>query len=278
MLDLLSDYLTTNTSVEEKNHIAIADHVLNVAQMDYEHVIEEILAIADDADAGVTMQRILAVYRDQLFYLLTLHGVEVEPSVSLKFLAQIVDGLVQLDNYDNPQKLFDSVEEQAPAVEKFCVLMQQVTPYNADQLMAAVESVSDLFINRLKEVNQVEEHEDENELNDRRDRLHAFRLYEIYLLASGGAMAFLPDLLRSGINPAMQYSLYADLIDTKSPLDALPTKAIARDLFGAALVSCDGFSNPGETVKASLERYIADPRKVALVMADVRTLTMGYAG
>jgi hypothetical protein len=277
MLDLLSDYLTTNTSVEEKNHIAIADRVLNTAQVDYEHVIEEILAITDDADAGVTMQRILAVYRDQLFYLLTLHGVEVEPSVNLKFLAQIVDGLLQLDNYDNPQKLFDSVEEESPAIEKFCVLMSHVTPYNADQLMASVEEVSDLFINRLKEVNQVEEHEDENELNDRRERLHAFRLYEIYLLSTGATMAFLPNLLRSGVNPAMPYSVYADLIDSQSPLDALPTKAIARDLFGAALISCDGFSNPGETVKASLERYVTDPRKVAMTMADVRTLTMGYA-
>lgn len=276
MLDLLSAYLNTATTVEEKHHIAVADRALVRAQLDYEHVIEELLALDDDADSGVTLQSILAVYRTQLFHILTLHAVQVNDDISLKMLANLVTGLLDIDNYDNPQQLLAIADEEAPTIEKFCILMEQVTQHNADELMQYVEDVSDTFLIRLKSINQAEQHEDENELMQRRERIHAFHKFEIYLESVGGAMSLLPNVLRSGVNPSMPFVIYAKLIDNLSSLEGLPPRAIARDLFGAALVSEDGHANPGETVKACLEQFVSNPQTVSQVMVEVRQLMIGY--
>lgn len=276
MLDLLSDYLNTAASPEDKHHIAVADRVLERTQLDYEHVIEELLALDESADSDSTLTEIMAVYRTQLFYLLQLHAVDVSDGVTLLQLAEIVNGLLDLDNYDNPQKLIDMSDEDAPPLEKFCVMLEQVTRYTADELLQMVEEVADGFFVRLKSVNQSVEHEDENLLNDRRARIFAYRKYLIYLESIAAPLVYLDQLLRVGINPSLPYSMYANLIDKQEPLSALPVKTVARELFGAALISEDGYGNPGETVKESLEQYIPDPTTVSTIMVEIRTITMGY--
>ena len=277
MLDLLSDYLNISTSAEEKNHIAVADRALVRAQLEYEHVIEEILALDDDADSGVTLQLIVAVYRTQLFHLLELHSVTVSADLGIKTLADLVNGLLDLDNYENPQELFALAEDDAPVIEKFCMVLAQVTQYDVEHLMQMVEDVSETFLQRLKTVNQSDTYEDENELIERRERIHAYRKYEIYLQAANLVTTAIPAILRSGVSPSMPYDIYVKLIDNHSPIEAMPAKTIARELFGAAIISCDGFGSPGETVKAGLEEYLASPQTIGLVMVEVRQLMMGYA-
>jgi hypothetical protein len=277
MLDILREFLDANTTAEEKNHIALADRVLVRAEMDnYEQVIEEIIMTAEEQDSGLPLANILAVYRQQLFQLLTLHSITVVPELGLNELANIVTGLLDIDNYENPQSLFELADEEAPTLEKFCVMMSQVTRYTADELLVMIEDVADGFLLRLKEINQTEQHEDENMLTDRRERMHAYRKFETFMLSISLTITQMPAILRSGVNPSLPFLMYAMLIDTNEALQGMKPKQAAAELFAAALVSSDGYGNPNETVKANLEQFIAEPKAISAIMVEVRQLMMGY--
>jgi hypothetical protein len=278
MLDLLSDFLDTQTSVEEKNYVINADRVLQRADMEYEHVIEELLSVQEELDAGTALVEIMNLYRNNLIYLLDLHAIKVHNDLSIKELADIVNGLLDIDNIENPQQLFQLADEEARPIEKLAIMLSQVTTYPSDQLMHFIEDVSDAFFVRLKEVNQVVLHEDDDEeLHLVRERIHAYRLFEIYLSSMGATITHIPNMLRGSAKPGMTFELYAKLIDGMQPLLSMPGKLIARELFAAALISADGYGNPGEVVKAALEQFIPDLKLISEVMVEVRQLVMGYS-
>lgn len=277
MLDLLRDYLDTATTPEEKNHIAIADRVLTrIQDENYEHVIEEILMLDQDMDAGTTLPSIVAVYRKQLYFFFTCHGMTVAETLSLKHLALLADGVLNLDNHENPLALFHLSDENAPTLEKVCVMLRETTPFAVDELLHMVEDVADGFIQRLKTATHVVEHLDESDLINARERMHAYRLYLVYLQSVGATVTYIDTILRSGGGPAMPYSFYTKMIDGQQPIEVMPARQAAQELFGAALVSDDGYGNPGETVKANLEQYISDPKAISNVMVEVRQIMMGY--
>lgn len=277
MLDLLSEYLDTATTPEEKNHIAQADRALTRANMeDYEHVIEEILALSDDDDAGVTMVKLLSVFRTKLNEIMILHSITISEDVGLDLLAHLVNGVLDIDNHENPDELISISNEDTPTLEKLCDMLSQTTKYTTDELLHVVLDVSDGFIERLKTINKIEEHEDENTLNERRERIHAFHKYEIYLQGIGGAVPQVQAILHAGINTSMPYSLYGNMIDSRSPVEVMPPKQAARELFAAALISSDFYGTPSEAVKNSLESYISLPNAIAAVMVEVRNLMAGY--
>jgi hypothetical protein len=278
MLDLLSDFLDTETTVEEKNCVMVADRVLQRADMEYEHVIEEILSTKEEMDSGAALVEVLAVYRNNLIYLLDLHAIKVREDLSVKQLADIVNGLLDIDNVENPEQLFKIADEEARPIEKLATMLGQVTTWATDELMMAVEEVSETFFRRLKDSNQAELHDhDDDELHQTRERVHAFRKFDIYLTSVGGSIVHVPNMLQGSVRPGMTFELYAKLIDGMQPILSMPGIQIARELFAAALISSDGYGNPGETVKACLEQFIPDLKLISDVMVEVRKLTMGYS-
>lgn len=277
MLDLLRDYLDTATTPEEKQHIALADRVLTRIQDDqYEHVLEEILMTDQDMDAGTVIPSIVSVYRDKLHYFFTVHGMTVSADLSLGQLAQLANGVLDLDNHENPQALFALTEENAPTLEKVCVMLHGVTSYSVDDLLHLVEDVSDTFIVRLKAATHVVDHLDEQDLINVRERAHAYRLYQVYLTSIGAIVTYIDAIIRSGGGPGMPYLFYAKMIDGQFPIESMPVKQAALELFGAALVSEDGYGNPGDTVKANLEQFVSDPKAISLIMVEIRNIMMGY--
>lgn len=277
MLDILHEYLLTSTTPEEHLHIKLADKALVRAQKeDYEHVLEEIIELSNDDDSGETLQKIIGVYRYNLNYVLTLLSVTVTPDIKLDMLANIVEGILDIDNHENIPELLSVSHDEAPVLEVFCDMLSQTTRYTSEELLQVVEDISEGFIERLKNNDRVDEHEDENTLNERRERIHAFRKFEIYLSSVGASAQNVRDILHSGINPSMPYSLYAGMIDARDPIELMPAAKVARELYGAALISSDAFSTAGESVKTSLESYISNPQLIASVMIEVRNLMTGY--
>lgn len=278
MLPSLSLFLDDFGSAEDKYYIAEADRVLVLAGDDnYEHVLEEIIVTAEDQDAGVPLANIYAVYRNQLNSIMAVHAIHVTSDISLLMLAELVEGIFQLENHDNPKKLLDVAEEDASRIEKLAAVLSQVTRHSIDEIALVIDDISEGFIERLKQVNQHGDDQDaEEDLNEVRERMAAYRKYERFIEASGTIATVLPELLRQGIPAGLPYSLYVRQIDLQLPLAGQSAKRIATELFGAAIISIDGYTNPGETVKASLEQYINDIRVIGDTMVEVRRLMIGY--
>lgn len=277
MLDLLKEYLDVNTSPEEANHVAMADRFLERIEDDnYEHVIEEILMTDQEMDSGTVIQTLVAVYRNQLYYFFAQHALIVSDELNLAQLTDLANGIIDLQGHEQLAKLFELSDEEAPATERLCAMLTQTTRFNADELLLMLEDVSDTFLVRLKALTQVEEPDSDEELGNARERLMAYRKYMGYLNSAGGVAPRLEAILRSGGGPGMPFIFYVKLIDGQQPLDTLTPKAVAWELFGAALVSEDGYGNPAETVKAVLEQFISDTKNVANVMVEIRQVQTGY--
>jgi hypothetical protein len=277
MLDLLSDFLSSQSTVEEKAMIKAADEVLQRAEMDYEHVIEEILMTAEGMDSGGPLLEILNTYHRGLDYLLGLHAVQLVEDCTLQQKTEIVSGLLSIDNTESPQQFFKIADAETRPVEKLAEMLNRVTTWSAEQFMQLIDDVSEMFFSRLKNINRAELEEDADDLHERRERIHAYRLFEIYLQALGATIIQVPAILAAGTQPGMSYELYAKLIDGRQPILTMPGYQIARELFAAALISSDGYGNPGETVKASLEQFIPDLKLISETMIEVRQLMTGYA-
>lgn len=277
MLDLLQDFLANNAAPEDTQAILMADRVLQRADMEYEHVIEEILQTQSEMDAGQPLLEITNIYQRCLNTLLDWHAIKLVEPLPIQQKAEIVNGLLDIDNLENPTSFFKIIDEEAKPIEKLSLMLSQVTHWNVDQLMQTIEDVTDTFFSRLKDTDQALAEDDPNELVEQRERTHAYRKFDIYLSSVGGAIIQIPSMLAQGMQVGLTYELYAKLIDGRQPLLSMSFEQVARELFAAALISCDGFGNPGETVKQSLEEFLPDLKMVSNVMIEIRQLTMGYA-
>jgi hypothetical protein len=280
MLPVLVDFLNENTSPEEKHLLMLADETLVRANDDnYEHVLQEIVYGSDDMDAGAPIQEIVQTYRHQLFVFLQRHAIVVKAESTLEQLTNLVNGILDLDNYDNPQQLLKLIDEDTRLLEKACIIFSQVTRYTTDDLLQFVESVAEGFIERLGQNNLP--HDEDETLDDAdarptRELLDAFRRYEEYTEMSGSVAMILPQLMRGGVKPSLPYAWYVKMIDNLLPLSSLAGSRVARELYGAALISSDGHSNPADMVKNTLELYISDIRIITDVMVEVRQLMAGF--
>lgn len=275
MLDLLSDYLNHATTPEEKHVIANALEALDeVGKDNYEYGIEEILNTDDEVDAGSTMQSITDLIRGQLYQVMRDFGITLSEDCNLQLLGDIVRGMTVLSNYDRPRELVDATNSQARVREVFCEIMAMVTKYSVEDLLPFVEEVPDGFLARLKHNEDAEAADEGPDLDERRERIHAYHKYEIYLTNEGGAPAYLTNMLRSGVGVSLPFILYAKSMTI--PFELLSPKAIAREMFGMALVSSDGYDRPSDTVKAHIEEFITSPEVIVAVMAEVRALVLGY--
>lgn len=278
MLDILSTYLDATSSPEEKQHIALADRFLQrIEDENYEHVIEEILMLDEEMDSGTAVHSIVQVYRTKLYQFFTQHAWLMGDDLSLAQLAELANGLYDLQNTEGIAYALESLDESAPLTENVCGLLTQTTRYSVDELLQMVDNISDSFLQRLKAVVTTEpEPEDDTELAEQRARMQAYRKYEVYLSSLGVAAPQIDAVLRSGNTVGLPYLVYATLLDRSIPLETMPSAQLALELFGAALVSHEGSANPGDVVKANLEQFISDARKIAEVMVEIRNIMMGY--
>lgn len=274
MLDLLSEYLNVAATPEDKVVIGNAMEVLEqIGHEDIEYVIEELLNTDDEVDAGATLQSIQDLVMSHLHLVMRLNGVTMDQSTNMRMMTAAVRGVMDLNDHEDRKSLIDVTDDRAPVREVYCELLAMVTQYPVDEWMVLVEEVQDGIINRLRELEDSDAIEDDGELDVRRERIHAFRQYDIYLTPFGGAPKLLSNMLRSGLDVALPFILYAKSIPIQ--LEQLKPAEIARELFGMAIVSNDGYTNPYDTIKSNIEEFVSSPDVITRTMIEVRNLQTG---
>lgn len=270
MLDLLRDYLNQVSTPEVGLQVEKACQALEKIEADdYEYQIEEYLQLDDTVEPGVTEQRILALLYNQLHDVLHDHAIWLSVDMNMDMLADIVLGLIDLQQHEEKTQLIAATGDDITVNERFCELMRFVTRYEVEELLPHVNMVSPSFINMLQQQEEeAQEFEPEEVMADRRQKIETFLRYDASL--PEGAPATMKDVLRSGVDVGLPFQLYIGLVGEQ--FEKMQTEEIAETVFGFAMISFDGASDPVGTIKAHLETYLSNPDTITAVVAMVQQL------
>ena len=259
MLALLDDYLSDATTPEIKSMIVSANDVFD--RLGYElpdSRYEEIIMMADVMEMGEPISQMLNFTKDQIEELLKLHNVTISDDVDLVTMTKLMDGLLDLIQYDNVQELMDTMSVGESSEETFAELLILTTDFSIEEILMAVEEVNPYLFNQLKET--VGQPALESEPVDPTDYIK--RLTEFCTFRMNPELEIL-GFISQGLALGYDFVTYANLIGRN--FEEMSVEKIADELIAIAIISSDGHSNPRSVISANLEHYIADANKITKI-------------
>lgn len=259
MLALLDDYLSSATTPELKALIVGANDVFD--RLGYELPdgrYEEIIMMADVMELGEPISQMLSFTKSQVEGLLKHHNVTVADDVDLAIMTKIMDGILDLTQYENVQELFDTIGAGDSPEETFAELIALVTDLSIEEVLVAVEEVNPYLFNQLKET--IGQPALESEPVDQTDYVEKLTAYCTFRL---NPQLEILEYISQGLSLGYDFVTYADLIGRN--FEEMPVEKIVDELIAMAIISSDGHNNPRSVISANLEHYIADPNKVTKV-------------
>jgi|AntRauTorcE11897_2_1112592.scaffolds.fasta_scaffold16868_2 hypothetical protein len=258
-------FIEETLSPERAAILSRADAVLqNIGRREHQVGIENVLAIADNADTATTVQRI----EDTLFYALTEAVGEYSIGVSkpnFPILTSILTGMHDIVEYDDHQRILDLCDENGTAEEKFSMILAEL--YNADptEYLKTIDYVTPSLIIRIIDIvtqrvdelegdvddEEIEEVIDQAEGNDIEDGIaaHVKRFVELYRPEG------FQSLLRNGYR--LGYDLDVYLQRTLDPEIKDPIY-LAKEYLVAALASGETLDTARANASDRLEHKIDD--------------------
>jgi hypothetical protein len=225
-----------------------------------------------DADQGSTLASIVDLTRRFMTELLRMHEITLDPDTSLHMLTVFLNGILDIQNYDNYQTVIDTCSMDGNPQEKLAELLALVTKYTVEELLSCMEDVNFVLINRLKEMALQNDKpplsvEEQGEINFYMDKLRRFHNYTMQ------AKLKILDLIKNGLPVGFPFLTYMGLIGRE--IEEMPVDLAAWELYAMALISNDGTNNPQGIIKEHLENYISDPNKLTKVDIKLREITLG---
>jgi hypothetical protein len=273
MLDILDGYLRENATPEMRIALVEAHDAFNRIELpNYEQEFEALLMMDGDADQGSTLASIVDLTRRFMTELLRMHEITLDPDTSLHMLTVFLNGILDIQNYDNYQTVIDTCSMDGNPQEKLAELLALVTKYTVEELLSCMEDVNFVLINRLKEMALQNDKpplsvEEQGEINFYMDKLRRFHNYTMQ------AKLKILDLIKNGLPVGFPFLTYMGLIGRE--IEEMPVDLAAWELYAMALISNDGTNNPQGIIKEHLENYISDPNKLTKVDIKLREITLG---
>lgn len=242
-----------------------ADGVLqNIGRREHQVGIENILAIADDADTATTVQRI----EDTLFYALTEAVGEYSIGVSkpnFTILINILTGMHDLVEYADHQRILDLCDESGTPEEKMAMILAELYDGDVTDYINTLDYVVPSLIVRIidivtQHVDSTESEMDEDDIdeeiedaqtNDVEDGLAAQVKRFVELYRPEGFQS----LLRNGYR--LGYDLDVYLQHTLDPEIKDPVY-LAKEYLVAALASGETLDTARAHASERLEQRIDD--------------------
>lgn len=165
-------FIEETMTPERASILTKADAVLqNIGRREHQVGIENILAIADDADTITTVQRI----EDTLFYALTEAVGEYSIGVSkpnLPVLMSILTGMHDIVEYDDHQRILDLCDEDGTPEEKLSSILAELYSGDVTEYLDTIDYVVPSLIVRIidivtQHVDQMEDEMDEEEIDEK---------------------------------------------------------------------------------------------------------------
>lgn len=274
MLDILDTHLSQATTPELKDSLERAHRLFERIELpDYESAFEELLELDGDADACATVQAVVELTRELQGKILAQHLVTLSEDSALDLRSDCIEGLLLLPDYENYQHVLMSLALDIPAEEKFAELLQLVSPHNAQEWLAVIESVSQTLLDRLQEAVQprVRDERGSGLLNGQMRSARIDALVKLSKIIKGYKPSVV-ELINTGSDLGYPFLTYAR--ELQATLQALSPENAGAELVAICLVSSDGFDSPLTLIKQHLETLIGNEDSITKILVRVSQIVL----
>lgn len=272
MLDVLNSYLDEVATPELKYTLEQAFALFERIELaDYESSYEEILATETAQERGRVLSSVVELTRMLQKKILTEHGLTLTSEATVEIYNDVIEGILQLGNYEDASALMQMCAMDVPAAEILAELLSLVCQRNADELLVYIDSVENALIVAIQKMAQSADHE----VVDAAAGVNSEYVKRLVRFCDkiGTRNLTVIESLKTGIRPGLTFTVYADLIGRG--LEAMKVEDAANELVAMALLSCDGSDNPKSVIKENLEHYVSNLDMLTKIDIRVTDLLLG---
>lgn len=153
MFDELDFYLGSITTPENQRLLIRSCELLNQAGiLSHESDVEQILRTADNHTTEDNLLDLFSLLTEYLINTIEQFGLSIEDSVPLKALNHILDSLLILPNYGDPEAVLGALEEETGVEERVCDVFSIVSSLRWHDFAPYILSVTDALVPRISSV------------------------------------------------------------------------------------------------------------------------------
>lgn len=155
MFKTLETYLDMSASPEQSAMILSACHALyDAGYTAHSSIIEQELAIADNLPDDLVLGLVNGYLLPLYVRTLSEFGITLNPDVKLPMATSILQAVMMLDNWADPESLIDAVSIEQSPEDALCAVLAIVGADTIEAYLEAIDEVSEDLVNRIRDVNE----------------------------------------------------------------------------------------------------------------------------
>lgn len=275
MLDTVKQFLVDNTTPELTDSIKAAHDILErINYPDLDATFESIIVMADDNDAGSTMDQIFDTAHTLLENVLRQHAVNVSYDASLDILIKMVETIVIVEDFEDKQAIIDlCLMDRGPA-EITAEILALVSGSAVEEFVTAIDYVSPALVERIGKLMQASPLPDSDDKAVQELRQKLLNNHRYFVNQQMGQPLLVTDMLKDGVAVGYPFAVYIEQIG-RGLEGMLPLRA-AQELVAMAIISRDASDNPRLAITNNLEHFVASPAYATKILIEVDALLTQY--
>lgn len=210
--------------------------------------------------------------------LLNIQGIQLNEGVPLSGIVMLANATFDMTNYEDKDLLDRILGLDESPIEIYGQLVELVSGLRVIGVMEMVNSVSSAFVPTFRELlTQSKEPEETDEVMPK--ILAAYTQWKVN--CQQGAPLYADKYLQQNTTIGLPFEVYLHLyqVDThfSATTDLQQLQQVAKDIFGLALLSQDGFNNPLMTIRSKLSVLFPDVDSSTKVDLEINKLLTEYS-
>lgn len=274
MLDILRVYLVDASTPEFMEVIEDAHKLFDRMFLPYyEDEIVELLQMNSVIDAGDTLLLLDNATRRVQDQLLAEQGIHLHDETTTATKTIILNGMMDLLDYENPQHLLDIMAADGNDLDRFADLISLTSSMEEEDILICIDTVGTNYISTLKDtiISRAENVPDEEEVIF---KAALVAKYKEFMHFTGGKSLLMSEMIYRGIDIGFPLKVYVDQVGRD--FDAMSIDDAAINLVAMAFASCDGNTNPQGAIKRHMDDLIADPSKINRIDIQIAEILLRF--
>lgn len=275
MLDILKIHLAECFAVEEATLIEQAIEEMAKMNVDSDSFYSNLFMEWEAGLVDNLNQEIRAAVSIDATNVMVAHGITLSESASLSDILTLLRFINAFDDYDQPEVLLDiATNEEYGAVERFAVMVEEVTAECADNVMAMIEEITPYFAANAAEVLRKVIADKPIDISEEVESRELGKALEVYATKINGRdMQCYKHVHEAEAAVGLPLELYWKTYQTY--LLSIPEKAMIYELIGFAMISDRSGDNPSDVIGPILSTYFGDDiDKIAMAKSQINQIVI----
>lgn len=271
----LESFIIQNETPEAADVLTAAQRTFDrIGAVGYDERFRELLETSEILEMGGTIIAIRNLTQDIQIELLCQQGVIPESDCSLEQLDLLLNGLLDIQNYEVFVEITDCVQDGNSTEESLALMLELVTPWPSETLYQLLDSVSDGCIRRIQAIGKEQLYNGiavEQEAPVLDEQAETLRRYSRFLDRKD---LLVLELISTGLRLGYPLAIY--LRTYGNEVAGLEPRQCAEELIGLALVSSDAQSTPREAIKEVLDQFVSSLDQITRIDAAIKDTLLRF--